>query len=55
MTGIRTARRRFTGEPGKDFKIIDAEGEIVGESDALDKALRSAEHANAVIRRKEDG
>ena len=28
MTGIRTARRSFTGEPGKDFKIIDAEGRV---------------------------
>ena len=55
MTGIRTARHRFTGEPGKDFKIIDAEGEIVGESDTQEKAQRSAEHANVRIRQNEDG
>ena len=52
---FRTARRRRLAEPGKDFKVIDAEGKTVGESDTMEKALRSAEHANERIRENSDG
>ncbi len=55
MTGVRTVRPRRFAEPGKDFKIVDAERKVVGESDTMEKAQRSADHANERIRQNQDG